>query len=81
MRSTLAASFVFGTMLSTVSLAIAGEVLVADVGLALGLTPLVLAGALLGRRSHDALDRAWLRPAVLTFAAIAAIVVLVDAVS
>jgi len=79
MRSTLAASFFFGTILSTVFLAIAGEVLLADVALVAGLVPVVVVGSLVGRRLHDALDRAWLRPAVLVFAAVSAIVVIADA--
>ena len=79
MRSTLSASFLFGTMMSTVILAIAGEVHAADFGLALLLTPIVFVGMLIGRQAHDLLDRGWMRPAVLSFAAIAALVVLADA--
>jgi uncharacterized membrane protein YfcA len=80
MRSTLSASFFFGTILSVTTLAIAGEVLAADVWLALVLTPIVVAGMLLGRRMHSRLDAGWLRPAVLIFAAVSALVVLADAV-
>lgn len=79
MRSTLSASFLFGTIMSTTILAIAGEVHTADFALALLLTPLVFAGMLVGRRAHDLLDRGWLRPAVLTFAAVSALIVLADA--
>lgn len=79
-RSTLAASFFFGTLLSITTLAIAGEVLAADVALVAGLLPAVVLGSLLGRRMHAVLDRAWLRPAVLAFAAISAVVVIVDAI-
>jgi uncharacterized membrane protein YfcA len=79
MRSTLSASFLFGTVLSTITLAIAGKVHGADFALALLLTPFVVAGMLIGRRAHNLLDRGWLRPAVLSFAAIAALVVLADA--
>jgi uncharacterized membrane protein YfcA len=81
MRSTLSASFLFGTFLSLTSLAIAREVRGADFVLALVLVPVVLIGVRIGRLAHDVLDRAWLRPAVLTFAAISAIVVLLDAIS
>ena len=36
-------------------------------------------GSVLGRRMHGALDRGWLRPAVLVFAASSAVVVILDA--
>jgi uncharacterized protein len=80
MRSTLSASFFFGTLLSITALTIAGEMLLADIALAAGLLPLVVLGTWIGRQSHAYLDRGWLRPAVLGFATIAAIVVLIDAV-
>jgi uncharacterized membrane protein YfcA len=79
MRSTLAACFFFGTLLSISTLAIAGQVTGAQVLLGLGLAPLVLVGSSAGRHLHAFLDRGWLRPAVLTFAAISAVVVIVDA--
>jgi uncharacterized membrane protein YfcA len=79
MRSTLAASFMVGTVLSIGALAIAREVLLADFVLALVLLPFVLAGSWIGRQAHDVLDRHWLRPAVLVFAAVSAVVVLADA--
>jgi uncharacterized membrane protein YfcA len=79
MRATLAASFLIGTFLSLAALGIAGEVRGADIVLALVLIPVVLLGARIGRLAHNMLDRAWLRPAVLTFAAISAAVVLLDA--
>lgn len=80
-RSTLAAAFFFGTILSTAVLAAAGEVPAADVVLTAGLVPAVAVGSRLGRRVHGVLDRAWLRPAVLTFAAVSAVVVIVDAIA
>jgi uncharacterized membrane protein YfcA len=79
MRATLAASFMFGTVLSIGALALAHELLLADFALALLLLPFVLAGSWIGRQAHDVLDRRWLRPAVLVFAAISAVVVLADA--
>ena len=59
-------------------LAVASEVRVADVGIAAGLLPLIVVGSIVARQFHAVLDRAWLRPAVLTFATIAAGVVIVD---
>jgi uncharacterized protein len=80
MRSTLAASFFFGTLLSLTSLGVAGQVGWSQLLLAAGLAPLVVWGAHAGRRFHDILDRGWMRPAVLVFAAVSAAVVIVDAV-
>ena len=68
MRSTLAASFFFGTLLSITTLAIARQVSWDQVALGIGLAPLVVAGSYAGRRFHDLLDRGWMRPAVLVFA-------------
>jgi uncharacterized membrane protein YfcA len=80
-RSTLAASFLAGTALSLTTLGIAGEIGGDQVLLGLALTPLVVAGTTAGRRFHDLLDRGWLRPTVLAFAAAAAMVVVVDALA
>jgi uncharacterized protein len=79
MRSTLAASFFFGTLLSITTLAIAKQVSWAQIALGIGLAPFVVAGSYAGRRFHDLLDRGWMRPAVLVFAATAAFVVILDA--
>ena len=81
MRSTLAASFLVGTFLSIGALAAADEVGTGQLLLGAGLAPLVVAGTVGGRRLHGWLDQGWLRPAVLTFAAVAAITVLVDALT
>jgi uncharacterized membrane protein YfcA len=78
MRSTLAASFFFGTILSLTALGVAGEVLLAHVGLAALLTPAVYLGARLSRALARVLDRGWLRPAVLGFAALSALVAIVN---
>lgn len=77
-RSTLAAVFLLGTALSGAALAMAGEVRADHVGLALVLTPAVVAGTLLSRPLTRYLDRRWLRPAILTFAAVSAVVVIAD---
>jgi uncharacterized membrane protein YfcA len=68
LRSTLAASFVVGSLMSLAGLALAGRVEVWHLGLALQLMPGVLAGLLLSRYSLRWLERGWLRPAVLAFA-------------
>ena len=80
MRATLAATFFFGTLLSILMLGIAREIRFADVLIACVLIPIIIVGSLLGRRAHDILDRGWMRPAVLVFAAISAVVVIATAI-
>lgn len=81
MRSTLAASFMFGTLLSLATLGVARQVGADQVLLGAGLAPVVVAGSVAGRRLHGLLDRGWLRPAVLLFAGITALTALVRAVT
>jgi uncharacterized protein len=78
-RSTLAASFLFGTIVSLGALSASGSVAVDQLAFGAGLSPFVIAGVLVGRRAHALLDRGWMRPAVLTFACLSAVVVLVEA--
>lgn len=77
-RATLAASFLIGTALSLGALGASGSVTGAQLGLGAGLAPLVVVGVIIGRRSHALLDRGWMRPAVLAFAAVSATVVVAD---
>jgi uncharacterized protein len=79
MRSTLAASFAIGTLMSFGGLAAGGQVTPRQLVVGLLLAPVVVGGSVLGRRLHAVLDRGWLRPAVLVFAAAAALSVLADA--
>lgn len=81
MRSTLAASFLLGTVLSLVTLAAAREVGAGQLALGALLAPLAVGGSVVGRRLHAWLDRGWLRPAVLVFAAAAALTAFIDAVA
>ena len=77
LRATLAVSFAIGTVLSLVGLAIAGAIKPWHVLLALALVPGLLTGLALSRLLVHRLDRAWLRPAVLTFAAVTALIAIV----
>ena len=79
-RATLAATFLVGTMLSLTALLVSGSV--GRDGLLVGLAcaPLVVVGTHLGRRLHDLLDRGWLRPAVIGFSVVSALLVLAEAV-
>lgn len=78
-RSTLAASFLVGTLLSLGTLAVGGQVEGEAVVVGALLAPAVVVGTRIGRRFHDVLEQGWLRPAVLAFAAASAVAVMLDA--
>jgi len=79
MRSTLAATFFAGTIISLAVLAVSGSIELHAVLVGAALTPAVVAGSVLGRFFHDLLERGWLRPAVLVFSIASSVWVLVDA--
>lgn len=72
LRATLAAVFALGTVLSLLGLVVAGALAAWHVRLALALCPGTLAGLAASSRLAARLDAGWLRPAVLTVAAVAA---------
>jgi uncharacterized protein len=69
LRSTGAAVFTLGTVLSVAALVAAGEVAGWHLVLAVVLSPGIAAGLALARVLHGRLDGGWLRPAVLAVAA------------
>lgn len=73
LRSTLAANFVFGNLISVVMLAAAGEVRGWQVVLAVLLMPGLLVGLSLSTILAPRLNERWLRPAVLVVVAITAV--------
>jgi uncharacterized membrane protein YfcA len=73
LRSTLAVTIGMGTVISLGGQAIAGAVHGWQLLLALSLLPGVATGLLLGRVVSRRLDERWLRPAVLGFATVAAL--------
>ena len=77
LRSTLAISFILGIVMSLVGLALAGKVEGRHAVLALQLLPGMLAGLWASRWVVERLDERWLRPAVLAFAAVAGVVIVV----
>ncbi|HEX6569639.1 MAG TPA: TSUP family transporter [Acidimicrobiales bacterium] len=77
LRATLAATFSLGTVLSLAGQVAAGAVAGWHVALAVALFPGTLAGLAASSRLAHRLDGAWLRPAVLAFAAAAATVAVV----
>jgi uncharacterized membrane protein YfcA len=79
LRSTLALSYVAGLLLALAGLAVVGRVHVWHVALALVLIPGMLVGLWLAVRLAGWLDRSWLRPAVLTFAGISGLAIVVRA--
>jgi uncharacterized protein len=77
LRATLAVAFAIGTVLSLTGLAIAGAIESWHLVLASALLPGLLTGLALSRFVIQRLDRAWLRPAVLLFAAATAVIAIV----
>lgn len=77
LRSTLALSYLSGIVLAVGALAAVGRVEGWHVRLALELAPALLLGVWLSFRLTSLLDRGWLRPAVLTFAAVSGVVIVV----
>jgi uncharacterized protein len=75
LRSTLSISFVVGIAMSLVGLGLAGKVEGRHYVLALELLPGLLVGLWASRWVVKRLDERWLRPAVLTFAAVAGVVI------
>jgi uncharacterized protein len=75
LRSTLSISFVVGIAMSLVGLGLAGKVEWRHSVLALELLPGLLVGLWASRWVVKRLDERWLRPAVLTFAAAAGVVI------
>jgi uncharacterized membrane protein YfcA len=72
LRSTLAISFVVGTLISLAALFRVGMVREWHILFALELLPALLIGLLVSNFAIPLLDRKWLRPALLTFAGCAA---------
>lgn len=77
LRATLAATFVFGTVLSLAALAVAGAVAGWHLALALALLPGTVFGVVISSRLTHRVDGAWLRPLVLALASLVALVAVV----
>ena len=77
MRSTLGATFLVGTGLSLLALVAAGEVRGEHWRFGIAMMPAVLLGLFASRYFHGWLERGWLRPCVLGFAALSGLAVLV----
>src|ERR671913_2464666 len=75
LRSTLSISFVVGIAMSLVGLGLAGKVEWRHFALAVELLPGMLVGLWASRWVVKRLDERWLRPAVLAFAAVAGLVI------
>ena len=70
LRSTLAISFVFGSSVSLGALWLAGHVELDHLVLSAWLFPGLALGLFLATKLHHLLDKGWLRPTVLAFAAV-----------
>ncbi|MGE5459874.1 MAG: sulfite exporter TauE/SafE family protein [Solirubrobacterales bacterium] len=77
LRSTLALSYLAGIVIAVGALAAVGRVEGWHLKLALELVPALLAGLWLSFRLSSTLDRGWLRPAVLGFAAVSGVVIVI----
>jgi uncharacterized membrane protein YfcA len=77
LRSTLALSYLVGIVLAVGALTAVGRVEWWHVQVALVLSPALLLGVWLSFRLAPVLDRGWLRPAVLAFAAVSGVVIVV----
>lgn len=76
-RSTLATSFLVGTVLSVIGLVAGGKVAGWQMLVALALAPSLVVGLVVSRVLGDRLEGVSLRPAILVFAALAGIAALV----
>lgn len=75
-RGTLSAYFVVGVTISLIGLAMVGRFGWMEVALAAALIPGILTGFLVSRHTARALDRGYLRPAVLIVSAASAVLVI-----
>jgi uncharacterized protein len=75
LRSTLSISFVVGIAMSLAGLGLAGKVEWRHFALALALLPGLLVGLWASRGVVKRLNERWLRPAILIFAAVAGVVI------
>ena len=80
LRATLALFFTFGSLLSLLLLAVAGELHAADLGRAGQLLPAMLLGLALSRLGSRWLDRGYTRTAILVFSGVVALGLLVATV-
>jgi uncharacterized protein len=78
-RSTLAAVFFVGTVLSIATLAVTGSLPWWQVRFGVLLAPAAVLGAVASRPLKPLLDAGWLRPAVLCFAAASAVMTIANA--
>jgi uncharacterized protein len=80
MRSTLAAFFTIGSLLSIGALMVAGQIGIRQWELAAMLLPAIGLGVLTSRRYQDRLEPSVIRPGVLVICSIAALALLVESV-
>jgi uncharacterized membrane protein YfcA len=80
LRSTLSVAFVVGVILSLAGLTIASKVQGWHVLFALELLPGLVIGLLASNFAAPFLDKRWLRPAVLIFAAVSAVIVVLKGI-
>jgi uncharacterized membrane protein YfcA len=75
-RSTLSGIFVFGTIISILSLVVIGRFGLQELLLAMALVPGILSGFFLSRHTVPVLDRGFIRPLILIVAAVMGLIVI-----
>ncbi len=80
LRSTLSAIFLLGSFIALAALLMVGKLGLPELVRALILLPGIIAGFYLSRFSMTALDKKYLRPAILTVSTISALVLLINSI-
>lgn len=80
LRGTLSAVFIPGGVLSLLTLALVGRLGLVELALGLSLLPAIIVGFWLSGYTARALDRAWLRPALLAVSALAGFAAILQAI-
>lgn len=79
-RGTLSLIFVFGTIISLVSLLIIGHFALLELKLSLILMPGILIGFLVSRKTASILDKGLMRPAILSVSGLAGLAVIIKSI-
>ncbi|MBN2245603.1 MAG: sulfite exporter TauE/SafE family protein [Candidatus Aminicenantes bacterium] len=79
-RGTLSLIFVFGTIISLVSLLIIGHFALLELKLSLILMPGILIGFLVSRKTANILDKGLMRPAILSVSGLAGLAVIIKSI-
>jgi uncharacterized protein len=79
-RGTLSSIFVFGTIISLISLMVIGRFALLELKLALILMPGIIIGFLISRKTASILDKGLMRPAILSVSGLAGLAVIIKSI-